>query len=138
MLGLKIFVRVQTFWRRPFVPSHNFCHPGSHLCLGESIYEWLEARLWSYFLCFRQTYSTIYLCAKNMLFLNERGEMTYGSDLGTENSNWKFKSFVKQKSDSKGKTWSATIKGRRVIYHIYHVIDFSSISWFHNNTNWKM
>ena len=28
MLGLKIFVRVQTLRRRPFVPSHNFCHPG--------------------------------------------------------------------------------------------------------------
>ena len=27
MLGLKIFVRVQTFRQRPFVPSHNFCHP---------------------------------------------------------------------------------------------------------------
>ena len=27
MLGLKIFVRVQTFRRRPFIPSHNFCHP---------------------------------------------------------------------------------------------------------------
>ena len=28
MLGLKIFVGVQTFRRRPFLPSHNFCHPG--------------------------------------------------------------------------------------------------------------
>ena len=28
MLELKIFVWVQTFRRRPFVPSHNFCHPG--------------------------------------------------------------------------------------------------------------
>ena len=27
-MGLKIFVQVQTFRRRPFVPSHNFCHPG--------------------------------------------------------------------------------------------------------------
>ena len=27
MLGLKIFVQVQTFRRRPFVPLHNFCHP---------------------------------------------------------------------------------------------------------------
>ena len=27
MLGLKIFVQVQTFRRRPFVLSHNFCHP---------------------------------------------------------------------------------------------------------------
>ena len=26
MLGFKIFVRVQTFRQRPFVPSHNFCH----------------------------------------------------------------------------------------------------------------
>ena len=33
MLGLKIFVRVQTFWRRPFVPLHNFCHPAE-------IYTW--------------------------------------------------------------------------------------------------
>ena len=28
ILRLKIFVAVQTFRRRPFVPSHNFCHPG--------------------------------------------------------------------------------------------------------------
>ena len=27
MFGLKIFVRVQTFWRGPPVPPHNFCHP---------------------------------------------------------------------------------------------------------------
>ena len=27
MFGLKIFVRLQTFRRRPFVPSHNLCHP---------------------------------------------------------------------------------------------------------------
>ena len=27
MLVLKIFVQVQSFWRRPFMPSHNFCHP---------------------------------------------------------------------------------------------------------------
>ena len=27
MLEFEIFLRVQTFWRRPFVPSHNFCHP---------------------------------------------------------------------------------------------------------------
>ena len=27
MLRLKIFVQIQTFWQRPFVPSHNFCHP---------------------------------------------------------------------------------------------------------------
>ena len=26
MLGLKIFVRVQTFRRRAFAPSYNFCH----------------------------------------------------------------------------------------------------------------
>ena len=26
MLGFEIFARVQTFRRRPFVPSHNFCH----------------------------------------------------------------------------------------------------------------
>ena len=30
MLGLNIFVRVQTFRRRPFVPLHNFCHPVDH------------------------------------------------------------------------------------------------------------
>ena len=29
MLGPEIFVRVQTFWQRPFVPLHNFCHPDS-------------------------------------------------------------------------------------------------------------
>ena len=34
MLGL--FVRVQTFRQRPFVPSHNFCHPESHLTLTEN------------------------------------------------------------------------------------------------------
>ena len=27
MLGLNIFVRVQTFRQRPFAPLHNFCHP---------------------------------------------------------------------------------------------------------------
>ena len=27
MLELKIFAQLQTFRRRPFVPSHNFCHP---------------------------------------------------------------------------------------------------------------
>ena len=27
MLGLKIYVPVQAFRRRPFVPSYNFCHP---------------------------------------------------------------------------------------------------------------
>ena len=27
MLGLKNFVGIQTFRWRPFVPSHNFCHP---------------------------------------------------------------------------------------------------------------
>ena len=27
MLGLKTFVRVQTFWWKPFVQSHNFYHP---------------------------------------------------------------------------------------------------------------
>ena len=27
MLGFEIFVQVQTFRRRPFVPSHNVCHP---------------------------------------------------------------------------------------------------------------
>ena len=26
MLGLKIFVQLQTFQRRPFLPLHNFCH----------------------------------------------------------------------------------------------------------------
>ena len=31
MLGLKTFVHAQTFWRRPFVPSHNFCHPAPSL-----------------------------------------------------------------------------------------------------------
>ena len=29
MFGLKICVRVQTFWRGPPVPPHNFCHPGT-------------------------------------------------------------------------------------------------------------
>ena len=29
MLGLKIFVQVQTLGRRPFVPSHNFWHPAN-------------------------------------------------------------------------------------------------------------
>ena len=28
MLGHKIFLPVQTFWRRPFAASRNFCHPG--------------------------------------------------------------------------------------------------------------
>ena len=27
MLGLKFFVRVQTFQRRPFLPSQHYCHP---------------------------------------------------------------------------------------------------------------
>ena len=27
MLGLQIFVGVKTFWRMPFVPLHNLCHP---------------------------------------------------------------------------------------------------------------
>ena len=40
MLGLKTFVRVQTFWWRPFVHSHNFCHPvyydGCQKCNQES------------------------------------------------------------------------------------------------------
>ena len=27
MLELKIFVLIQTFRRRPFMPSHKFCHP---------------------------------------------------------------------------------------------------------------
>ena len=31
MLVLKIFVRVQTFRRRPFVPSHNFYHPALNI-----------------------------------------------------------------------------------------------------------
>ena len=31
MLGFKIFGRLQTFWQRPFVPSHNFCHPANHM-----------------------------------------------------------------------------------------------------------
>ena len=31
MLGLKIFVRVQTFWRRPFSPWRKFCHPALEL-----------------------------------------------------------------------------------------------------------
>ena len=39
MLGLKYFIRVQTFWRRPFVASRNFCHPGT--VLGRAI---LQAR----------------------------------------------------------------------------------------------
>ena len=39
MLGLKYFIRVQTFWRRPFVASRNFCHPG--IVLGRAI---LQAR----------------------------------------------------------------------------------------------
>ena len=29
MFGLKIFVRVQTFWRVPPVLPRNFCHPGT-------------------------------------------------------------------------------------------------------------
>ena len=29
MLGLKMFVQIQTFRWWPFVPSHNFCHPAS-------------------------------------------------------------------------------------------------------------
>ena len=33
MLGLKIFVRVQTFRRRPFMPSHNFCLPAIAYCI---------------------------------------------------------------------------------------------------------
>ena len=28
MLVLRIFVQIQTFRQMPFVPSHNFCHPG--------------------------------------------------------------------------------------------------------------
>ena len=31
MLGLQIFVQIQTFRRRPFKPSHNFCHPDLYL-----------------------------------------------------------------------------------------------------------
>ena len=40
MLGLKIFVRNQTFWQRPFVPSHNFCHPDSYTLIffGNIVY----------------------------------------------------------------------------------------------------
>ena len=30
MLGLKIFVQVQAFRRKPFAPLHNFCHPKAH------------------------------------------------------------------------------------------------------------
>ena len=32
MFGLKIFVRVQTFRRRPFTPSHNFQYQSSTSC----------------------------------------------------------------------------------------------------------
>ena len=31
MLGLNIFVRIQTFWQRPFAPSRNFCHPAGDI-----------------------------------------------------------------------------------------------------------
>ena len=37
MLGLKIFVQVQTFWRRPFVPSHNFCHSANQIFFSFSL-----------------------------------------------------------------------------------------------------
>ena len=33
MLGPKLFIQVQTFRRRPFVPSHNFCHPACITCI---------------------------------------------------------------------------------------------------------
>ena len=36
MLGLKIFLLVQTFRRKPFVLLHNFCHPVTdHRSLGD-------------------------------------------------------------------------------------------------------
>ena len=38
MLGLKIFGRAQTFCQRPFAPSRNFCHPGSHNSLRDIHY----------------------------------------------------------------------------------------------------
>ena len=86
MLGLQIFVRVQNFRRRPFVPSHNFCHPGSHLCLGESIYEWLETRLWFYIFVFPTIFNHLFVC-QNMLFLNVKG----GNDIWFRFGDWKFK-----------------------------------------------
>ena len=33
ILGLKVFVPVKTFWRRPFAPSHNFWYPDVY-CAG--------------------------------------------------------------------------------------------------------
>ena len=41
MLGLKIFVGVQTFRRRPFVPSHSFCHPG-YIWSGQKRFSWVN------------------------------------------------------------------------------------------------
>ena len=37
MLMLRIFVQIQTFRRRPFVSSHNFCHPVRNKVLFLSI-----------------------------------------------------------------------------------------------------
>ena len=37
MFGLKIFIRVQTFWRGPPVPPRNFCHPGSWAYYGQIV-----------------------------------------------------------------------------------------------------
>ena len=39
MFGLKIFVRVQTFWQVPLVLPCNFCHPANYaaVCLSTSL-----------------------------------------------------------------------------------------------------
>ena len=48
MLGLKKFDGVQTFQRRPFVPSHNFCH--SNAIFGKSQFK-MNRLTWKHLLC---------------------------------------------------------------------------------------
>ena len=47
MFRLNLFAWIQTYWRRPFVPLHNFCHPGSKPNLRHFIRpERLKDELW--------------------------------------------------------------------------------------------
>ena len=58
MIGLKIFVQIQTFRRRPFVPSQNFCHPAADIWNWPGHWPWPTPYPW-HWSKWPQTYLTI-------------------------------------------------------------------------------
>ena len=69
---VKIFVRIQTFGRRPFMPSHNFCHP-AHM-IGACVF-----RQSSCFQTELQEYKNTTICPMNLNFGKKRVDKPEGA-----------------------------------------------------------